>query len=48
MVEVSDHGDGIPAAMRSRIFQAFKRINESTSEGVSGTGLGLTLPLHAA
>ncbi|MES2920990.1 MAG: HAMP domain-containing sensor histidine kinase [Verrucomicrobiota bacterium] len=43
IVEVSDHGPGIPAAARERIFTAFERVLESTNEGASGTGLGLAI-----
>ncbi|YCM42678.1 HAMP domain-containing sensor histidine kinase [Verrucomicrobiaceae bacterium 227] len=43
IVEIQDHGPGVPSSHRQRIFQAFERIHESTCEGVSGTGLGLTI-----
>lgn len=43
LVEVQDRGEGIPLADRRKIFQAFERVHDSTSEGVSGTGLGLTI-----
>lgn len=42
-IEISDRGDGIPASERKRVFRAFERVSDSTSEGVSGTGLGLTI-----
>ena len=41
-VSVRDHGDGIPAADRSRIFSKFFR-GEATHTGVSGVGLGLAI-----
>lgn len=39
-LEVSDHGEGIPAAKRDLLFEAFSRIEE-TSAGQEGVGLGL-------
>jgi signal transduction histidine kinase len=41
LVEVADRGIGIPAADRSRIFDAFHRC--ANSEGYPGTGLGLAI-----
>ncbi len=38
---VRDHGEGIPAALRHRIFQRFNRAN--TRRGVGGSGLGLAI-----
>lgn len=40
VLEVSDEGDGIPAAKRSELFKAFSRISE-TAAGQEGVGLGL-------
>jgi signal transduction histidine kinase len=42
-VEVSDRGAGIPWAQRERIFRPFYRISNQLSEGVSGTGIGLSI-----
>lgn len=42
-LEVRDHGPGIPAAFRQRIFNPFERILQTTNEGASGTGLGLAI-----
>lgn len=39
-LEVLDHGEGIPAAKRDLLFEAFSRIEE-TSAGQEGVGLGL-------
>jgi signal transduction histidine kinase len=47
-VRVSDRGTGVPAARLDSIFEAFERIEQSTSEGVSGTGLGLTISRELA
>ena len=43
VVEVRDHGNGIPASARQRVFDPFERVLESTNEGASGTGLGLSI-----
>ena len=42
-LRISDHGPGIPAAQRERIFGAFERVHRGVSEGSSGTGLGLAI-----
>lgn len=39
IVEVRDHGPGVPPAERDRLFGKFARL--STSEGTRGSGLGL-------
>lgn len=38
-----DHGPGIPAKFARRIFEPFRRGSDRINEGVSGTGLGLTI-----
>jgi signal transduction histidine kinase len=43
ILEVRDHGPGIPAAFRQRIFTPFERVLQTTNEGASGTGLGLAI-----
>jgi signal transduction histidine kinase len=40
-VEVSDRGEGIPEAFRSRIFQRFSQGDGSSTRHKDGTGLGL-------
>jgi signal transduction histidine kinase len=42
-VTVSDRGPGIPAEHRSRIFDPFYRVSDRLSDGVAGTGIGLTI-----
>ena len=42
-LEVHDRGPGIPAADREQIFAPFTRVLSTTTEGSSGTGLGLTI-----
>jgi signal transduction histidine kinase len=43
ILEVRDHGKGIPANARQRVFTAFERVLQTTNEGASGTGLGLAI-----
>ena len=40
---VNDNGPGIPSGAEKRIFRAFERLGSRTDEGVTGTGLGLTI-----
>jgi len=40
---IGDKGPGIAKKERSRIFKPFYRIDNSLSEGVSGTGIGLSI-----
>lgn len=42
-ITVGDRGPGIPAAMRSRVFAPFYRLESSRSRDTGGTGLGLTV-----
>lgn len=45
---VSDSGPGIPSAAAERIFVPFERLHSRTTEGVTGTGLGLTIARELA
>jgi signal transduction histidine kinase len=38
---VADHGLGIPASERGRIFEKFYRLDPDMTGGIGGTGLGL-------
>ena len=43
VVAVSDRGPGIPRRQRESIFDPFHRISNRLTDGVSGTGIGLTI-----
>ncbi len=43
LIEVEDQGIGIPEDQVGRIFEKFYRVSGEDTEGVSGTGLGLTV-----
>ncbi len=42
-VRVRDYGPGIPSGQRRQIFEPFFRARSDLTEGVSGTGIGLTI-----
>lgn len=42
-IHVLDHGPGIGKSMRKKLFEPFFRGNEKLTEGVSGTGIGLSI-----
>lgn len=43
IIEIIDHGPGIPAEIRSRIFQRFWRADTSRTRETGGSGLGLAI-----
>ena len=43
MVKVRDYGDGISQKHLSQIFKPFYRVHSKITEGVAGTGIGLTI-----
>ena len=43
VITVSDNGPGIPPGQRERIFLPFHRISDKLNDGVTGTGIGLTI-----
>jgi signal transduction histidine kinase len=47
-IQVIDHGPGIPAAERHRIFQAFHKSAREAAESQPGVGLGLALSRRLA
>ncbi len=46
VVSVTDHGAGIEADERERIFRRFYRGDKSRSQDIAGTGLGLAITKH--
>ena len=48
VVEVRDHGIGIPPDEQPRVFEKFYRVRTRQTESIAGTGLGLTLVKHIA
>lgn len=46
VIEVHDHGTGIPASERSRIFDRFYRVRRDPGTDPAGTGLGLPIAQH--
>jgi signal transduction histidine kinase len=47
-IAVADKGPGIPSNMSDKIFQPFQRISNKLTDGVSGTGIGLTISRQLA
>lgn len=43
VLSVADNGPGIPKNMREKIFVPFVRLSDRLDEGVSGTGIGLSI-----
>jgi signal transduction histidine kinase len=48
LIQVSDHGIGIPVDQQRRIFEKFYRAPTKENKAISGTGLGLALVAHIA
>ena len=42
-LEVIDHGEGIPAQVREKIFERFWRADSSRARDTGGSGLGLSI-----
>ncbi|MDP6522975.1 MAG: HAMP domain-containing sensor histidine kinase [Kiritimatiellia bacterium] len=42
-ISVKDSGPGIPRGQRKRIFKPFERLSNKVTDGVSGTGIGLSI-----
>jgi signal transduction histidine kinase len=47
-ITVSDRGPGIPPAERENIFEPFVRLSSRVSDGVAGTGIGLSIARELA
>jgi signal transduction histidine kinase len=43
VIEVADRGPGIPADQREAVFRPFHRVSSRLSDGVAGTGIGLSI-----
>ncbi|MCA8938506.1 MAG: two-component sensor histidine kinase, partial [Planctomycetes bacterium] len=48
LLDVVDHGQGIPLKYHTRIFEKFYRVNDELSRQVEGTGLGLSISQQIA
>ena len=48
VVRIRDYGSGVSRSERKHIFKPFYRINDKITEGVSGTGIGLTIARQQA
>lgn len=42
-IRVEDRGPGVPRRLAERIFEPFQRLSDRLDEGVTGTGIGLTI-----
>lgn len=47
-ITVADRGPGIPQSQREEIFLPFKRLSNKLSDGVTGTGIGLSIARELA
>ena len=43
VIRVQDHGPGVPANWKRRIFTPFIRMSDRVTDGVAGTGIGLSI-----
>lgn len=43
VVEVRDHGEGIPKELRKKVFERFYRVDNSRNSETGGTGIGLSI-----
>jgi len=43
VIDVTDYGPGVPESMREKVFRPFYRISSKVADGVTGTGIGLSI-----
>ncbi|MEY3908156.1 MAG: hypothetical protein RLZZ90_63 [Actinomycetota bacterium] len=43
LIEVRDHGEGIPKQLRDKVFERFYRVDNSRNSSTGGSGLGLAI-----
>ena len=48
IIRVADHGPGIPEGREESVFEPFVRLSDGLTEGVSGTGIGLSIARELA
>jgi signal transduction histidine kinase len=48
VISISDRGPGVPAAESENIFEPFVRLSSQVSDGVAGTGIGLSIARELA
>jgi len=48
VIDVADHGPGVPAHERDKIFEPFHRANGALTDRTSGTGIGLAIARELA
>ncbi len=48
IISVSDRGPGVPPAERENVFKPFVRLSSQVSDGVAGTGIGLSIARELA
>jgi two-component system phosphate regulon sensor histidine kinase PhoR len=46
LIEIADHGIGIPRAEQAKVFEKFYRVGNGLVHDVKGSGLGLSLVKH--
>ncbi|HJW92138.1 MAG TPA: ATP-binding protein [Thermoanaerobaculia bacterium] len=46
VVSIADHGEGLSAEEKERIFRRFYRVDKSRSQEIAGSGLGLAITKH--
>ncbi|MGI0119342.1 sensor histidine kinase [Zooshikella sp. RANM57] len=47
-ITVQDYGPGIPSAAQKKVFEPFYRVSSKLTDGISGTGIGLSIARQLA